>query len=227
MRKPHSAQMEENVSNVILINKLTVKPEDVDQLLRAWTADAAYFKQQPGFISTQLHRGIGGSCVFINYAVWESTELYKRAFKNPEFQPHQYLLSSVASPHLFKKVAVPGICVDWSTACSSNADLIDEDGKLINDINLAAGLTTYRSGTITDGVSKLILVVDSNKELQFSINGTKPDNLTNGALSSLNQSDVINNLSSSAIVSPQNISNGKSVVVTMFYNSKLNLSPYV
>jgi heme-degrading monooxygenase HmoA len=107
-----SDQMEENVSNVILINKLTVKPEDVDQLLRAWAADAAYFKQQPGFISTQLHRGIGGSCVFINYAVWESTELYKRAFKSPEFQPHQYPPSAVASPHLFKKVAVSGICVD-------------------------------------------------------------------------------------------------------------------
>jgi heme-degrading monooxygenase HmoA len=107
-----SDQMEENVSNVILINKLTVKPEDVDQFLRAWAADAAYFKQQPGFISTQLHRGIGGSCVFINYAVWESTELYKKAFKNAEFQPHQYPLSAVVSPHLFKKVAVPGICVD-------------------------------------------------------------------------------------------------------------------
>jgi heme-degrading monooxygenase HmoA len=107
-----SDQMEENVSNVILINKLTVKPEDVDGLLRAWAADAAYFKQQPGFISTQLHRGIGRSCVFINYAVWESTELYKRAFKNPEFQPHQYPPSAVASPHLFKKVAVHGICVD-------------------------------------------------------------------------------------------------------------------
>jgi quinol monooxygenase YgiN len=73
-----SNQMEENISNVILINKLTVKPEDVDQLLRAWAADAAYFKQQPGFISTQLHRGIGGSCVFINYAVWESTGHYKQ-----------------------------------------------------------------------------------------------------------------------------------------------------
>jgi heme-degrading monooxygenase HmoA len=109
-----SDQMEEeNLSNVILINKLTVKPEDVDQLLRVWAADAAaYFKQQPGFISTQLHRGIGGSCVFINYAVWESTELYKRAFNNPEFKPHQYLPSTVASPHLFKKLAVPGICVD-------------------------------------------------------------------------------------------------------------------
>jgi heme-degrading monooxygenase HmoA len=114
MRKPHSAQMEENVSNVILINKLTVKPEDVDQLLRAWTADAAYFKQQPGFISTQLHRGIGGSCVFINYAVWESTELFKKAVKNAELQSRleKYPPSVVASPHLFKKVAVPGICVD-------------------------------------------------------------------------------------------------------------------
>src|ERR671922_1840227 len=81
-----SEQMEEkNVGPVILINKFNVKPEEVDQLLRAWAADAAYFKSQPGFISTQLHRRIGGSCVFVNYAVWESTELYKRAFKNHEF----------------------------------------------------------------------------------------------------------------------------------------------
>jgi len=108
-----SEQMEEkNVGPVILINKFNVKPEEVDQLLRAWAAEAAYFKSQPGFISTQLHRGIGGSCVFVNYAVWESTELYKKAFKNTESQPHQYPPSAVASPHLFKKVAVPGICVD-------------------------------------------------------------------------------------------------------------------
>lgn len=42
---------EENVGPVILINKFNVKPEEVDQLLRAWAADAAYFKSQPGFIS--------------------------------------------------------------------------------------------------------------------------------------------------------------------------------
>ena len=59
-----SAQMEEeNVGPVILINKFNVKPEDVNQLLKAWAADATYFKQQPGFISAQLHRGRGGSCV--------------------------------------------------------------------------------------------------------------------------------------------------------------------
>ena len=69
--------------------------------------------RQPGFISAQLHRGIGGSRVFVNYAVWESTAHFKRAFTNPEFQSKlgQYPPSAVASPHLFSKVAVPGMCV--------------------------------------------------------------------------------------------------------------------
>jgi len=62
-------QLDQEIGPVILINKFNVKPEEVDQLLAAWTADAAFFKRQPGFISAQLHRGVGGSCVFINYAV--------------------------------------------------------------------------------------------------------------------------------------------------------------
>ena len=108
-------QMEQEVGPVILINKFDVKPDEADQLLQAWAADAAYFKRQPGFISTQLHRGIGGSCVFVNYAVWESVEHFKRAFSNPEFQEHlkAYPPSVVGSPHLFQKVAVPGICVAY------------------------------------------------------------------------------------------------------------------
>lgn len=98
---------------VILINKFNVKPEDIDQFLRAWAADAAYLKQQPGFISTQLHRGIGGSCVFINYAVWESVQHFKQATSDPEFRSGlaRYPDSATGSPHLFRKVAVPGICI--------------------------------------------------------------------------------------------------------------------
>ena len=107
-------QMEENVSPVVLINSFNVKPEDVDQLLKAWADDAAWMKQQPGYISTQLHRGIGGSGVFVNYAVWESVEDFKRAFSNPEFQSRlgNYPSEASVSPHLFQKVAVPRICVD-------------------------------------------------------------------------------------------------------------------
>ena len=108
-----SDQMEENAGPVILINKFNVKSEDVDQLIKAWAADAAYFKQQPGFISAQLHRGIASSCVFVNCAVWESTQLFKNAANKPEFKSKlgEYPDSATASPHLFKKVAVPGICV--------------------------------------------------------------------------------------------------------------------
>ena len=107
------SQLEGSGGPVILINTFKVDPAEVEQLLQAWAADAAFMKRQPGFISTQLHRGIGGSCVFINYAVWESVEAFKRAFFHPEFQEaiQQYPPSAVGSPHLFQKVAVPGICV--------------------------------------------------------------------------------------------------------------------
>ena len=105
-------KMNDTGGAVVLINKFNVDPEEVDQFLSAWTADAAVMKRQPGFISTQLHRGIAGSSVFINYAIWESTDHFRRAFSNPEFQSKlkDYPPSVVGSPHLFRKVAVPGIC---------------------------------------------------------------------------------------------------------------------
>ncbi len=107
-------QLEENVGPVILINKFNVKPEEADQFLKAWADDAAYFKSQPGFISAQLHRGIGGSGVFVNYAVWESSTRLKKALNNIDLESIllDYPHSTVVSPHIFKKVSVPGICAD-------------------------------------------------------------------------------------------------------------------
>lgn len=106
-------QLEEGGGPVILIAKFDVAPEDAEQLVAAWSADAAIMKQQPGYISTQLHRGIAGSGVFLNYAVWESVELYKKAWSNPEFAQHgiPYPDSASASPHLFRRVGVPNICL--------------------------------------------------------------------------------------------------------------------
>ena len=113
-------QIEEKImGSVILINKFNVKPNKIEQFLKDWAEDAASFKQQPGFISTQLHRGIGKSSVFVNYAVWESMEHYKKAVNKILFNPQSQspLLkygdkSLIISPHLFTKTAVPGICVD-------------------------------------------------------------------------------------------------------------------
>jgi heme-degrading monooxygenase HmoA len=113
-RVPPADQLSREVGPVILINTFRVAREDSDALLEAWAADAAHLKQQPGFISTQLHRGIGGSGVFVNHAVWESVQAFRDAFGDPQFQATfaGYPDSTVASPHLFQKVAVPGICVD-------------------------------------------------------------------------------------------------------------------
>jgi heme-degrading monooxygenase HmoA len=113
-------QIEEKIDgSVILINKFNVAQGKVEQFLKDWGEDATNFKQQPGFISTQLHKGIGKSSVFINYAVWESMEHYKKAINKILFRSKSRspLLkyddeSLVISPHLFKKVAISGICVD-------------------------------------------------------------------------------------------------------------------
>jgi quinol monooxygenase YgiN len=110
-----SKQLEEDTGGpVILINKFTVNPEDATKFLKAWSNDADYFKHQPGFISAQLHRGVGGSGVFVNYAIWESSAHLKKALDNIDLKDllSDYPSATVVSPHLFKKVAVPGICVD-------------------------------------------------------------------------------------------------------------------
>jgi heme-degrading monooxygenase HmoA len=113
-RVPLADQLAEEVGPVTLINTFMVAPEDADALLEAWAADAAYLKNKRGFITTQLYRGVAGSGVFINQAVWESVAAFRDAFGDPQFQATfaRYPDSTVASPHLFQKVAVPGICVD-------------------------------------------------------------------------------------------------------------------
>jgi heme-degrading monooxygenase HmoA len=106
-------QLKEDDGPVVLINQFAVRPEDAERFLEVWADDAAFMKQQPGFISTQLHRGTAGSSTFMNVAVWESAKALGQAFRSPEFQGRaaRYPDSTVAIPHVFKKVALPGICV--------------------------------------------------------------------------------------------------------------------
>jgi heme-degrading monooxygenase HmoA len=97
---------------VVLMNTFHVSPDDVEPFLEAWTVDAAFMKEQPGYISTQLHRGTEGSTTFVNVAFWESVTDMRNAVSQPEFQAQManYPQSASASPHLFEKVAVQGIC---------------------------------------------------------------------------------------------------------------------
>ena len=111
---PILEQLGSEVSPVVLINLFQVAESDIPALLRAWEDDANWMKCQPGYISTQLHRALGGSNLFLNYAVWESVAHFRAAFNHPDFQEAlaKYPSSVVASPHLFSRVAVPNLCTD-------------------------------------------------------------------------------------------------------------------
>ena len=70
---------------VVLVNVFTLDNADEQTFLQAWQDDADFMKRQSGFISTQLHRAIGESPTYLNYAVWESTADFRAAFTHPEF----------------------------------------------------------------------------------------------------------------------------------------------
>jgi heme-degrading monooxygenase HmoA len=110
---PIFQQIQTEQSPVILVNVFAVSEGDVPALLKAWEEDANWMKKQPGYISTQLHRGIAGSTVFLNYAIWESVAHFRAAFNHSDFRSAlaHYPSSAVASPHLFERLNVPNLCV--------------------------------------------------------------------------------------------------------------------
>lgn len=109
---PIEQQLNIEAEAVVLINLFTLDAADEPIFLAAWKDDAEFMKRQPGFILTQLHRAIGDSPTYLNYAVWESTAAFRAAFTHPDFiaKLSAYPSSAIASPHLFQKVAVAGIC---------------------------------------------------------------------------------------------------------------------
>ena len=110
---PVFQQLKSEQSPVVLVNIFQVSDEDMLAVIKAWTADALWMKRQRGFISTQLHQGIAGSNVLMNYAVWESVAHFRDAFNHPDFKRalEAYPSSTVASPHLFKRLSIPNLCV--------------------------------------------------------------------------------------------------------------------
>ncbi|WP_412528569.1 antibiotic biosynthesis monooxygenase family protein [Burkholderia lata] len=109
---PIQQQIAIDAEPVVLVNVFTLAAADEADFLAVWKDDAEFMKRQPGFISTQLHRALGDSPTYLNYAVWESTAAFRAAFTHPAFvaKLSAYPSSAVASPHLFQKVGVAGIC---------------------------------------------------------------------------------------------------------------------
>ena len=110
---PIERQLATDAGPIVLVNVFTMDPTDEQTFLEAWKADAGIMQRQPGYISTQLHRSVGVGGQFMISACWESIACFERAFFSPDFREtfESYPSSTIASPHLFVKVAVPGICV--------------------------------------------------------------------------------------------------------------------
>ena len=110
----HDQQVqEENSGPVVLVNIFHVKPEEADQLIKVWGDILRTFRSAPGFLSAQFHQGTAGSGTVLNYAVWESAAYYRAAYEDPTFRSKLpgYPDGAVATPHLFRKVAIENICV--------------------------------------------------------------------------------------------------------------------
>jgi heme-degrading monooxygenase HmoA len=105
-------QLAKEAGPIVLMNVFRAAPEDMDKVVEAWRSDSAYMKVQPGFISAQLHAGHAGSNVLFNYAVWRSVGDLRVAVLAPEFIEHvkAYPASARPSPHIFRTLAVHGVC---------------------------------------------------------------------------------------------------------------------
>ena len=99
-------EVDTNVSGpVTLVNELVVDDGEEKRFLATWGRVAEYMRAQPGFVSTRLHRGVGGSSRWLNYAVWASAADFRRAIDKPEFRALAAAIPARASPHLYQSVA--------------------------------------------------------------------------------------------------------------------------
>ena len=75
--------------SVILINPFEVPAgTDDEDFLRGWERAADYMRQQPGFLSTRLHRALAPDARFrfINVAEWASPADFQAAVTSEEFR---------------------------------------------------------------------------------------------------------------------------------------------
>ena len=75
------AQADDHSQNVILINAFTVPADKIDEAIAMWEMARDFLKEQPGYVSTKLHRSLSPDAKYllINVAEWESPETYKAA----------------------------------------------------------------------------------------------------------------------------------------------------
>ena len=75
-------------SNVIIVNPIEVPVGREEEALAIWDQFAAYFREQPGYVNTRLHRTLDPNAKFhfVNIAEWKSMEQFIAALHNDEIK---------------------------------------------------------------------------------------------------------------------------------------------
>ena len=93
-------------SPVVLINTFSVGHQANEQAtLEYWEAARIILEQQPGYISTKLHRSLDENATyrFINVAQWESKDLFNSAMAKMREQLSPLKIEGVsADPNLYQ-----------------------------------------------------------------------------------------------------------------------------
>ncbi len=73
---------------VTLINAFEVPEGQDEAFVEGWERSRAFLSQQPGYLSTRLHRALvpDAEFRFVNVAQWESADSFRAATAQPEFQ---------------------------------------------------------------------------------------------------------------------------------------------
>jgi heme-degrading monooxygenase HmoA len=94
---------------VTLINVFTVAQEDQQRLVNVLVdATQKVMKNQPGFVSANIHRSLDGTRV-ANYAQWRSREAFEAMLRNQEAAEHMGEAARIAEgfePHLYEVSSV-------------------------------------------------------------------------------------------------------------------------
>ena len=71
---------------VTLTNQFIVSQDQLPEFLDRWSGIGAYMKQQPGFVSAELHKDILNSQEWVMSEQWKSLDAYRRAISTASFQ---------------------------------------------------------------------------------------------------------------------------------------------
>lgn len=92
---------------VTLINPFEVPEGQEEQFLKEWTEAAEVIRQEPGFLSTRLHKSLNPQTKFrfINVAQWESAQHFQAAMSKEAFQKLIQKMTYISYPALYEVIA--------------------------------------------------------------------------------------------------------------------------